>query len=462
MPYQEIDRRYLKELTVLYVEDDPDVRRQFELFLNRRCGTVLSASNGREGLALFVERMPHVVITDIQMPVMDGLDMLAEIRKTDLAVPCIVTTAFEQPDYLMRSIDVGVDKYVIKPVIGDRLYEALVSCGRRLRQEGQLKLAAKVFEHSMEGILITDRNNRIIRVNPAFTAITGYGADEMTGCSPEILSSGYQDEGFFRAMQCQLDASGCWQGELTNRHKSGRVYPAWLSVTTLYDERGQVTNRIGIFADISDRKAAEEHLRNLALYDSLTGLANRSLLAARFELALAGALRNREQLGLLFIDLDNFKAINDTLGHSAGDEVLQEVARRLKGLFRASDTICRTGGDEFLVVVHSVTDQTDAARAAEKVIDALAPAMEFWKNGVSVTPSIGIAIYPRDGEDMDTLMRNADTAMYRAKQQGKNTYRFFSPMDASSPAEFGQELFRSEFPVPGSICHASAGTGREE
>lgn len=462
MPCQEIDRRYLKELTVLYVEDDPDVRRQFELFLNRRCGTVLSASNGREGLALFGERMPHVVITDIQMPGMDGLEMLAEIRKTDLAVPCIVTTAFEQPDYLMRSIDVGVDKYVIKPVIGDRLFDALLSCGRRLRQEGQLKLAAKVFEHSMEGILITDPDNRIVRVNPAFTAITGYGADEVAGGSPKILSSGYQDEAFYRAMWRQIDANGCWQGELTNRHRSGRVYPAWLSITTLYDERGRVTNRIGIFADISDRKAAEEHLRNLALYDSLTGLANRSLLAARFELALAGALRNREQLGVLFIDLDNFKAVNDTLGHSAGDEVLQEVARRLKGLFRASDTICRTGGDEFLVVVHSVSDPTDAARAAEKVLDALAPAMEFWENGVSVTSSIGIAIYPRDGEDMDTLMRNADVAMYRAKQQGRNTYRFFSPVDASSDAVSGHGFQRSEYPLLENTRKASAATGREE
>lgn len=426
MLHNELDLEYLKTLVVLYVEDDAEVRRQFEYFLRRRCGTLLIACNGVEGVQAFRDHVPHIIITDIQMPVMDGLSMLKEIQELDPSVPFIVTTAFEQNDYLLRSIDVGVDKYVIKPVIAERLYGALLDCAHRLRIEDQLKLAAKALESSMEGVIITDADNAIISVNPAFCAITGYDSEEVVGKNPNILSSGHQDADFYKEMWKDIKARGCWQGELVNRCKCGKVYPEWLSITTLYDSHGRVTNRIGIFSDVSERKAAEEHLRNLALHDNLTGLANRSLLMARFELALANAHRNGELLGLLFVDLDNFKAINDSHGHGVGDEVLQEVARRLQGLFRASDTVCRLGGDEFLIVINSVGGTSDAACAAEKVLEALEPGFEIDGHKLVTTPSIGIAVYPDDGADMNTLIRHADVAMYRSKQQGKNTYRFFS------------------------------------
>lgn len=427
MPHNDLDPDYLKTLTVLYIEDDEEVRRQFEYFLRRRCGTLITAGNGVEGLKAFHEGAPHIIITDIQMPVMDGLTMLKEIRSVDRNVPFIVTTAFEQTDYLVRSIDVGVDKYVIKPVITDRLYASLLDCAHGLRVESQLRLAGKAIESSMEGIMITDAENRIISVNPAFCTITGYDSQEVVGKNPQILSSGHQDADFYNSMWKDLTTRGCWQGELINRCKCGKIYPEWLSITTLYDSHHCVTNRIGIFSDISYRKTAEEHLRNLALHDHLTGLANRSLLVARFELALANARRNGEPLALLFIDLDDFKGINASFGHGIGDEVLKEVARRLQGLFRANDTVCRLGGDEFLVVLNSVGSPSDVARAAEKVLDVLLPPLETSVHSIRLTPSIGMVVYPDDGADINTLIRHADLAMYSAKQQGKNRSCFFSP-----------------------------------
>ncbi|MBT1072430.1 GGDEF domain-containing response regulator [Pelotalea chapellei] len=425
MQLDNLDLDYLKTLTVLYIEDDEEVRRQFEYFLRRRCATLLTAFNGVEGLRAFRDHAPDIIITDIQMPVMDGLSMLKEIQAIDHSVPFIVTTAFEQTDYLLRSIDVGVDKYVIKPVITERLYAALLDCAHRLRVEDQLRLAAKALESSMEGIMITDAENKIISVNPAFCSITGYQPKEVVGKTPKVLSSGYQDVRFYTNMWRDLATKGCWQGEVINRCKCGRIYPEWLSITTLYDSHRQVTNRIGIFSDISERKLAEENLRNLAQHDNLTGLANRSLLMARFEMALASASRNGEQLGVLFVDLDNFKFINDSYGHGVGDGVLQEVARRLQSLFRANDTICRLGGDEFIIVQSSVGGLPDAERAAEKILDVLIPAIEIDEFSVDITSSVGIAVYPDHGSDLNTLVRNADMAMYLAKQQGKNTYRFY-------------------------------------
>jgi len=275
--------------------------------------------------------------------------------------------------------------------------------------------------------MITDAENRIISVNPAFCTITGYDSQEVVGKNPQFLSSGHQDADFYSSMWKDLTTRGCWQGELINRCKCGKIYPEWLSITTLYDSHHCVTNRIGIFSDISYRKTAEEHLRNLALHDNLTGLANRSLLVARFELALANARRNGEPLGLLFIDLDDFKGINASFGHGIGDEVLKEVAHRLQGLFRANDTVCRLGGDEFLVVLNSVGSPSDAARAAEKVLDVLLPPLETSVHSIRLTPSIGMVVYPDDGADINTLIRNADLAMYRAKQQGKNRSCFYDP-----------------------------------
>lgn len=296
------DLAYLKTLSVLYVEDDVDTRTGIARLLLPRIGSLITADNGAEGLAAFRDHSPDIVITDIHMPVMDGLSMAQEIRHLNQQVPIIIITAFEQTDYLMHSIEIGIDRYVIKPVMLDKLMAALHYCSRQL--------------------------------------------------------------------------------------------------------------------------FAEQRISHLALHDALTDLPNRTLLKERLEMACAAADRNSEQLAMLFIDLDRFKEINDTLGHTVGDYVLQEVAKRLKELFRSVDTVCRLGGDEFLVVITGVSSHDSIAAIARKMVGTLNEEMLVDGHALKVTPSVGIAIYPEHGTDMVTLIRSSDSAMYRSKQQGGNCFSF--------------------------------------
>jgi diguanylate cyclase (GGDEF)-like protein/PAS domain S-box-containing protein len=228
-----------------------------------------------------------------------------------------------------------------------------------------------VFGGSHEGILITDRDGLIVAVNPAFTEITGFTAEEMIGSNPSVLSSGRHDPAFYRAMWEALTTTGYWQGEIWNRRKSGEVYPEWLAISAVPDEQGRLVNYIGVFSDVTGRKAAEEHIEFLALHDPLTRLPNRKLLLERLDSAVAAARRAGRRVGLLFVDLDDFKTINDSLGHLAGDEVLQQVADRLRCCVREADTLARFGGDEFMVVASDIHAPGDAAVVAEKLIDAL-------------------------------------------------------------------------------------------
>lgn len=303
MSSSERDKEYLKTLTVLYVEDDNETRSSLERTLRPHVGTLVTACNGVEGVEAFHSHHPDIVITDILMPVMDGLAMAQVIRVTDRYVPIVVISAFEQSDYLLRAIDIGVTKFVTKPVISGLLMAALMECSHRLY--------------------------------------------------------------------------------------------------------------------------AEDRLRHLALYDALTDLPNRTLLKERLDMACSVADRNSEHVAMLFLDLDNFKVINDSYGHLTGDLVLQEIARRMKTMFRSCDTVCRLSGDEFLIVITGVFSREDVASAANKLLEVLIQDIAIEDNLLKVTTSIGIAIYPDDGTDMDSLIRNADCAMYRAKQQGGCSFRFY-------------------------------------
>ncbi|BCB28577.1 hypothetical protein SKTS_34630 [Sulfurimicrobium lacus] len=296
----------------------------------------------------------------------------------------------------------------------------------RKEAENAMRLYASVFEHSAEGILISDKENRILAVNQTFTQLTGYSFDEVRGKNPRMFASGQTQPQVYQDMWAMLTKKGQWQGEIWDRRKDGSVYPKWMSVSVVRDVDGELTHYIASFSDITERKAVEARISHLAHHDALTGLLNRFSLQGRLEQALSSARREQRPLAVMFIDMDRFKTINDTLGHAVGDEMLVEVAQRLREHVRDSDIVARLGGDEFVIVLSKVEDATAAARVADKILHALGQPYRIGENELRSTPSIGLAFYPDDGELAETLMKNADTAMYHAKAQGRNNVQFFT------------------------------------
>ncbi len=299
---------------------------------------------------------------------------------------------------------------------------------QRMLNENPL-LAVRILENIMDGVLITDAAGHIQYVNPAFTAITGYSADEVVGSNPRILKSGRQSDEFYQYMWSSLSTRGQWQGEIWNRRKNGEIYPEWENITVIKDSDGKVANYVAIFSDISVLKNMERRFHHLAHHDPLTGLPNRLLFQDRLQLALTQAQRQRQTLAVLFIDLDNFKTINDTLGHTVGDQLIKTAAQRLTQCVRNADTVARLGGDEFVALLINIKNSQSAERVAKKIISAVAKVFAVEGHELYITASIGMSFYPGDGEDTNTLIKNADTAMYRAKQQGKNNYQLYTPAD---------------------------------
>ena len=306
-----------------------------------------------------------------------------------------------------------------------RTHCILTDLTERLHSEEQQRLAAKVFEQSAEGIMITDAESNILMVNQAFSTITGYSAAESLGHNPRLLSSGRHDELFYKDMWAAIHTAGYWQGEMWNRRKDGDIYPELVSISQVPGANGRVSHYIAIFTDISEHKASQAHIQRLAHFDSLTGLPNRSLLADRVGQAIRRVERNGQTLALVFLDLDRFKNVNDSLGHRIGDELLIQVAQRLKASLRDEDTVSRLGGDEFIMVLPGATAD-GAAHVAEKVLKALSLPYRIEQHDLTITPSLGVAMFPNDGDTYDTLSMRADAAMYRAKQGGRNTFRFFT------------------------------------
>jgi len=296
----------------------------------------------------------------------------------------------------------------------------------RLNAEEQLRMVAAVFETSNEAIMIADHRGLIKVVNRAFERITGYTADEVKGKNPSMLSSGRHDLDFYESMWETLTTTGCWSGEIWNRRKNGSVYPEWLSISALHDDDGKPTEYVSVFSDITSRKEAEAHIRHQAYYDALTQLPNRNLLLDRLEVAIHTAERDQQIISVLFIDLDRFKYVNDTLGHEYGDELLVQVARRLTNCVRESDTVARFGGDEFVILLHNIQSERAATLIAEKIIRRLSEPFTLAGREIVIGASIGLALFPGESDDPDTLLRNADLAMYRAKQTGRNRFQFFT------------------------------------
>ncbi len=295
----------------------------------------------------------------------------------------------------------------------------------RKRIEEQLRLTARMLDRTAEAVMVTDRELRIVSVNGAFRAITGYSREEAVGQTPRLLQSARHDAAFYQALWSHLQAHGWWQGEVWDRRKDGEEYLCWLNINAIEDAEGGASNYVATLSDITLIRESHQRMEFLATHDELTGLPNRSLYLDRLRHALARLERSDRLLAVLFIDLDNFKIVNDTLGHHCGDQLLIEAAERLKSCIRVADTVARLGGDEFTFLLEDI-EKHDAALAASRVLEAFAKPFHIAERDVFVGCSIGIAVYPDDGPDTNTLLRNADTAMYRAKETGKNAFQFFT------------------------------------
>ncbi len=290
--------------------------------------------------------------------------------------------------------------------------------------EESLRITASVFDNSQEAILITDANNTIIDVNPAFTHITGYHREEVLGRNPKLLSSNYHDKAFYAGMWKSLQQKKSWRGEIWNQRKSGEAYAELLSIAAICDDKGKAQRYVGVFSDISYLKEHEAELSRVAHYDALTGIPNRVLLADRMRQAIAKTAREKNLIAICYLDLDGFKAINDNLGHDAGDQVLIEVSKRIKNTIRGGDTVARLGGDEFVVLLELEKGE-ECGVTLERLLTVIAEPIIVKDKPQMLSASIGVSLYPLDDEDSDTLLRHADQAMYVAKQSGKNRFHIY-------------------------------------
>jgi len=290
----------------------------------------------------------------------------------------------------------------------------------------QLQLAASVYQSSSEAMVVTDENNLIVSVNPAFTTITGYSAAEAIGQPPNLLNSGRHDKAFFMEMWRAIETTGHWAGEIWNRKKSGEIYAEWLNINVIEDKSGASHRHVALFSEITDKKRSEELIWTHANFDTLTQLPNRRLFSDRLEQGVKRAARTKAAMALLLIDLDGFKDVNDTHGHQVGDQLLVEAAKRIKSCVRETDTVARLGGDEFTVILTEIIDLAHIERVAQVLVEALSHPYQLGKERALVSASIGISICPTDAGDAVILLKNADQAMYKSKEDGKNRYSYFS------------------------------------
>lgn len=306
------------------------------------------------------------------------------------------------------------------------LVGVMLDVTERKEAEASLRLSRQVFEHTVEGIVITDVDFHVLEVNTAYSKITGYKREEIIGHPFKVFSTGLHDRKFYDSIWYRIEHQGQWVGEIWNLRKNGEQYPEWLSISAVHDQKGVVQNYVAVMSDITQRKRSEERLQFLANHDALTQLPNRALMHERGDLAVVRANRNQTKIAVLFIDLDRFKIINDTLGHQSGDMLLQEVARRLRECLRETDFVARQGGDEFVVIIENFEHSQYLTSVAQKIMSVLAQPLVLMNQELHVSASIGISVYPEDGVDIFTLLKHADVAMYRAKESGKNAFHFYA------------------------------------
>lgn len=399
-----------------------------------------------------------IILSDYNMPEFSGAAALALLHSAGLDLPFIVISGAigeETAVELMRS---GAHDYIMKdnlarlvPAIERELREAEVRRARA-RAEEDLRLSAKVFESSVEGVILTDREANILRINKAFSEITGYSEADVIGRKPSLMQSGRHDREFYRSMWAAINGHGYWQGEIWNRRKNGEIFPEWLTISTVFDDDGQVSHFIGGFTDLSQQKQAEDRIQHLMYYDALTDLPNRTLFRDRCKQAMSRARREGKRVAYLHFDLDRFVNINDTLGHQVGDQLLQQVSQRLAGSIRQQDLVARFVGDEFGIAMVDLELNGAVEELVQPLIGAFAEPFRAVGQEIFLAPSVGVGLFPDDTDDYDELARFADTALHYAKREGGSNYQFYQKsMNADSGERLSMEnalrraLEREEF-----------------
>lgn len=374
----------------------------------------------------------HLVLLDYRLPTLDALEVTKEIRqKRKLSMPIILVSGQGNIELAIQAQRMGINDYLVKHenylLQLPSVIEKVVNQSEIQHQQEKLKLANIVFDNALEAFIVTDGHGIVEKVNPAFSKMTGCEPDEIIGQNINIIKSDKHDEDFYQNFWKQIRDKGFWQGEIWNRRKNGEVYPQYLAINTSLGQNNQPTRYVGVMTDISALKESEAHLQYLANHDPLTDLPNRLLLKTQLEKAIQRTDQNNTLLAIIFIDLDRFKNINDSLGHSIGDKLLVQFSERLQNEIHIPDALCRMGGDEFILILEGLQKAQEAEDVAQKILSILdSPFLLTEDHEVFVYASIGICLYPEDGETPESLIQNADIAMYQSKSEGRNTYRFFT------------------------------------
>jgi len=444
---------------VLIVDDNLANISLIETVLKREKIKVFTANSGELAVETLKENEFSLIIMDVNMPGLSGFETANIIKETQVAcdTPIIfISSQYKSTSNIEEGFKTGAHDYILRPVDIDLLRNKIKIFLKLYRTEKELKYAntqlaekaehldkllteqikintdlrfsEQVFENSANGIIIVDEELRFIRVNKAFTDITGYSLDELIGKTPRIMSSGLQDQSFYNEMWSSLKATGAWQGELWNKRKGSELYAELLSINAVKDKQGIVSNYIGIISDITKKKKEHEKNEHLANYDFLTGLPNRLNLMS--SLKLSAAKETPDPLILLFLDLDKFKAVNDHYGHQAGDDLLVAVSKRLKRCIREDDLIARLGGDEFIIVLKNPgAPYKSGKKVARKIIASISSPFNIAGHQICINTSIGIALLPEHANDPDTLITLADNAMYLSKAMGSGHFHFCTDIE---------------------------------
>ncbi|EIC23554.1 putative bifunctional diguanylate cyclase/phosphodiesterase [Thiorhodovibrio frisius] len=424
-----------KPASILVVDDIAENLGILKTILSAKRYEVRPLSSGELAVRAALSEVPDLILLDIMMPGMNGYEVCARLKADPLTrdVPVIFISALHDAEDKVRAFAAGGVDYVSKPFQVDEVLARVAThlhlhaLQQALRtQNQQLQEAATLFEVSGEGIVLTDADGVIRRVNSAFTNITGFTADEVIGQTPRLFKSGHHAPEFYQTLWRELLSNGYWEGEIWNRHKNRSIVPQWETITAIRDHDGKVTGYVSQWSNITRRQLTEKEIRDRGNYDALTGLANRSLLLERLEMALKDHRRNGRRLSLLCISLDRFKPVNEAMGYIRGDLLLQQVAARLAAEIRDIDTAARIGGDEFVLMIVDQADYEETERLACRLLEALSQPFTLEEARAEIGVSIGIGLFPDDGDGVEIVLRNAMIAMSRAKEHGGRQVRFFT------------------------------------